>query len=105
MDWQRQGLGRVQAVERATSEYEIDSDPLSAFLGECTESVPAETVAAAALYGRYKGWAASNGEKAETGTAFGRHLKARGIGKLHDRGGWRYIGLRLMPLCDECDEL
>lgn len=92
--WQRDGLRTPDAVRMATEEYRTDSDVIGRFLGECTKS-STDSVGAQALYKVYQAWAANEGHKPMSNTAFGRKLAERGIERRATMLGRQYSGLEL----------
>lgn len=94
--WLRDGLGNPGAVRDATEAYRMEQDVVGQFLADCTRTGEGLTVRAAALYAAYKDWCEKNGEKAMSGTAFGRRMADRGVDRARDRTGMYYIGLVLM---------
>lgn len=96
-EWQANGLGQAEAVEKATRDYRSEMDWLADFLTACCVEHPTATTPAKALYERYEGWCRDNSEQARTTTAFGRALARRGYIKSKNRAGsnvWTGIGIR-----------
>lgn len=93
--WRHSGLGEPEEVRSATAAYRAEMDVLAAFLADCCELGEDKQARAAALYLVYKDWCDDNGEKALSGTTFGRQLRERGFAKHHDRHGSVYAGLSL----------
>lgn len=96
LDYQAQGLNPPQAVLAATHRYQDESDTMGRFLEECTMESRGESIPAGALYEAYGKWSAQQGEHAETSTAFGKSLKARGVEKKKTAQGMRYQGRMLI---------
>jgi len=95
--WQRDGLKTPKAVERATSDYEEESDPLSPFLAECCEIDPAYDVKKAELRSEYDRWCFSYKEKPLGKKVFAERILGRRFGE-GSTGRFRYwTGLRLRP--------
>lgn len=76
-EWLRHGLGMPEMVKNATESYRAESDILSQFLEQCTIYRDGARTKAGELYAEYERWCDENGEKALSGTAFGRKLKER----------------------------
>jgi len=99
--WQKQGLDPTpESVQKATAEYQTDSDPLSQFILEQCAINPQAQVKASSLYKNYVNWCVDQGFKEReqmTSNAFGRRM-AQKFKKMHDRTGTYYQGLGLM--CD-----
>src|SRR4051812_18249502 len=73
--WHERGLHPPESVVAATQGYQVDSDPLAAFLAEGCELEPAAEVGAKELYDHYRQWALGHGlnDKERMGAAaFGR---------------------------------
>jgi putative DNA primase/helicase len=97
--WQREGLETPVAVERATREYEQESDVVGPFLGDCCVISPATCVPSSELWNAYLKWAKMHGERELSRNAFADHLKKRGFTsgeEGHDkRWVWSGLALRL----------
>lgn len=93
LEWQRDGLGQADAVERATNEYRQDEDVLGAFLAERCELGSGETTAVA-LRESYDDYCHELGEKPLAANVLGRRLARRGI-KVERRASNRrmYVGV------------
>jgi putative DNA primase/helicase len=100
MAWQRDGLNPPEKVLAATQTYRTESDVIGRFLVEECNVGPDLTLKqrAAAVYARYKTWAARGGEEILSLTAFGGRLKkdAR-IKHGEDNRGKFYTGFILKP--------
>ena len=96
--WQRDGLGRAEAVTQATSEYRAEEDHLGAFLAEATTT--GGQVLAADLRGAYEEWCSSLGERPLSGIALGKRLRKKGIDTGRAGKGRRtYVGISLAEGC------
>ena len=101
LDYQREGLGEPEEVERATQGYRAEMDVLAGFIEDrCVEHPDAEAPATP-LWEAWKRWCEETGEVAGVQRTFGMRLKERGYrdfkykgGPHKDRKGWRGIGLR-----------
>lgn len=93
--WQRDGLRIPASVDRASRDYLDSEDSLAHFLEDETVAAPGNRVTAAALYSRYRGWAAEQGVAAATARAFGGMLSERGIERYRDMTSRGFVGLRL----------
>jgi putative DNA primase/helicase len=92
LDWQRHGLGRCTAVERATRAFRVVQDRVGQFVDECCEVDPVERVETADLYGAYQAWEQAHGRE-PLSDFWTRIDKRSGAVKSH---GKRYrTGLRL----------
>lgn len=95
--WQREGLRPPDEVTRATTEFRVEMDLMSAFFNECCELREDEWTYARDLYQAYRWWCVETGERVESQRRFGGHLKDRGHASR--RGGARgaavYHGIRL----------
>jgi putative DNA primase/helicase len=95
LDWQEDGLKPPVKVERATREYEAESDPLAPFFEDCCETDIAFQVPKGELWNAYQDWCRVNKEKPVSRKAFAEKMKRRGIGE-GSTGSVRYwTGLRL----------
>ena len=59
--WKEAGLAPSQAVERATAQYQLDSDRIAQFLEEEMDAGPDYEVKSAEAFSRYKSWCDQNG--------------------------------------------
>ena len=79
--WRKDGLKIPDAVERATREYEAESDPVAPFLSDCCEEGPTFKVPKGELVNAYRGWCAVNKEIPVSRNAFAEKMKSRGFGE------------------------
>ena len=96
LDWQRSGLGTAPAVDRATTDYREEMDPLANFLAERCTLDRAFIVPRSKLRAVYETWAKENGETALTSREFTDRLRARDCDPDafdHGQRAWRGIGL------------
>ena len=77
--WQKDGLGCPEAIERATREYQQESDSLRPFLDDCCTFDSTKFIFSADLWKAYMDWANRNGEAPLSRTAFADRLKRRGL--------------------------
>jgi len=96
MEWQKIGLDTPDSVTSATNAYQAESDTLSSFIKECLVMVDVAETKASDLYGSYNTWCEDNGERAMSGTLFGRKLVERGFDKYQKRTGTFYIGVGIV---------
>ncbi len=93
--WRNHGLQAPAGVQRATQQYQKDSDPLAGFFEECCTFENDCSVRASELYTAYRAWADSQQWKEREilgSTAFGRRMTAK-YRKVHDEKGWYYVGI------------
>jgi P4 family phage/plasmid primase-like protien len=92
LEWQRTGLGHVEAIERATECYKNEQDALGEFLTACC--VVGDFMASAKdLYTAYVEW---TGDKKTSPKRFGMMLQERGAQPFRGTGGtrmWKGLGL------------
>lgn len=98
LEWQKQGLGKPEAVKDATDEYRGEMDVLGGFfedrcvIGDGLRAVSSE------LYKEYLGWAQDSGiRKPMSQTMFSLRLAERGLAKKRITGGkvaWLGVGIR-----------
>ncbi|MDQ3606366.1 MAG: primase-like DNA-binding domain-containing protein, partial [Gemmatimonadota bacterium] len=96
LEWQRDGLGTAEEVQRATADYREEMDALGAFLRDRCEQDPSGEVGATELYRNYVDWCDVNGERSQTQTKFGLKLTERGFSKSKNRNGIHYLGITLV---------
>lgn len=96
--WQRDGLQPTEKVKAATTGYRLEQDVLGQFLAECTIESDLLEARASELYKAYTEWCQENGEKAVSGTAFGRAMTERGYDKHKSTYvNYRGVGLAVEP--------
>jgi len=91
LKWQSEGLGVPTAVERATREYEQESDPLGPFLAECCEQGPEFQVPKSELWKAYLAWC----PEPVSQKAFVEKVRSRGFGERRTGSARSWMGLRL----------
>ncbi|MEI8397251.1 MAG: phage/plasmid primase, P4 family, partial [Rhodospirillaceae bacterium] len=82
MKWQREGLERSDAVDKATDEYMKAEDSLANWLTEATETEGLsanESELVADLFASWKGWAEAAGETIGSMKRFSQKMIARGF--------------------------
>lgn len=89
------GLQAPDEVRAATAGYREESDPIGAFLRDCTEPDAEGGVQAGVLYRAYEKWAVDNGLRPWSGTAFGRAMMQKGATRTNERVR-RYLDIRLL---------
>ena len=93
LDWQRDGLGLPEPVEKATKAYRTDEDVVAAFLLECCRVAVPESIRSAELYESFSDWSRQAGERPLTRKAFGQRLRERGFSKRKTGGLIVWLGL------------
>ena len=96
LEWQRDGLRPPAAVRSATATYRAESDVLAQFLADACVINDNGLVGASELYGGYRRWCESCGERPAKQRSFGLRLGERGYvhGPRRSTGEtWRGIGL------------
>jgi putative DNA primase/helicase len=100
--WQRDGLGTAKAIDEATNEYRRESDLVSQWLEECTESDIDGRMPAGDAIDSYATWCKRNGYRAPTSRALGRRLAEIGpelrIAMMRSNGVRHYTGVRLVDI-------
>ena len=96
--WQKEGLQKPQEVERATAEYQADSDIIGEFISDCCIVNPLAKCSKAELREAYENWCSENKEDALKPGTFKSVLLERGIkeckvGQKSERG-WKGIGFK-----------
>ena len=81
LEWQKNGLGTADAVERDTRAYQSDQDQVGQFVGECLEvtAVTTDEVPAKDVYAAYKEWSVERGEHPMTYRSLNRSLEKHGL--------------------------
>jgi putative DNA primase/helicase len=94
--WQMEGLAPPRTVLAATSEYEVESNPLNEFIAVCCEENTSASVSASVLFAAYESWS-KNDKRQDVPLnlkAFGDWMSKR-YRKQHTRLGNVYHGVRL----------
>jgi putative DNA primase/helicase len=97
INWQRGGLRPPAGVINATDDYRTEQDTLGEWLEERCSVAPHCLTRSSVLYGDYKTWSESRGEKALNKTRFGTRLSERGFTKNRSSTGhicYHGVGLR-----------
>jgi putative DNA primase/helicase len=94
-EFRRMGLRAPGAVAERTAAYRADTDALGRFLGECTVSVPRQSVKASELFQAWAVWCSANNEYAGNSTTFGEAMVTKGHERRRGSSGNRYMGLSL----------
>jgi len=95
--WQKSGLGEPRCVEKATTEYLRESDPVGRFVQKYCEVNPAFVVASSTLYAAFTQFCAQGGEETPSQREFGQRLSGMGFGRgrgsknVHIRKGIRLL--------------
>jgi len=88
------GLHVPAAVMAATAEYREEMDLVGSYLAASTVRDPDGVIGAGALYKDFVQWCEDNGQRAWSGTAFGKAVKQKGIAFQPGRTR-SYLGIRL----------
>lgn len=110
LNWILEGLGAWQdagrlpsasAIELATEEYRIESDPIGQWLADECEIGAGLEASASGLYGAFKAWfeRMEPAHKPISQTAFGREMEKKGFPK--DKAGSGYVWRRGIKLRDK----
>jgi putative DNA primase/helicase len=96
--WNRIGLDQPAKLRAVVREYRDDMDVLGLFLREQTQAGAGQKVGAQALYGAFRNWMESGGERSWTKRAFNREMESRGYERRRDmpNGAGSWQGLRLV---------
>jgi putative DNA primase/helicase len=95
LDWQRDGLSAPAVVKAATAEYLEAEDALTSWIDDKCERSPQAKETSTDLFLSWKNWADAAGEPSGTQRRFSQKLEERGFGKVKDRNGRSFLGLRL----------
>lgn len=90
-NWQFEGLGTCDAVERATSEYRIEMDSIGDWLNTSYALDPNGRVSLADLYSSYKNYMDENGERTISRKRLSVLLKERNFRADRSTGGYTYF--------------
>jgi len=93
--WHLKGLGKPEAVKKATESYKTEMDLIGGFLADKCEIVPEGQVTVGELYESYKGWAEENGERVMSQRALSQTLTERGFQQDRDSKSRFWLGLRM----------
>jgi len=96
LKWQSDGLTPPDEVQKATAEYREEMDVVAAFIADRCSIGNQASARAGALYKAFREWCEEQGEKAMSGSLFGRHLEERGFTKQKDYKGVTRLGLELL---------
>lgn len=96
--WKGNGLGRPQAVERATAGYRTEQDVLGGFLAECCVLDPGARASAKALLDGYRDW---SGDKAMNARRLGQALNERGLSSKEINGHFWRFGVGMLSPRDD----
>ncbi len=96
LNWQKVGLQPPPVVTDATSEYFEEQNTFQQWLNSCCEIGMSKTDTSARLFGSWKRWCESNGEKAGSSKAFAERLKTAHFKKDDTRTERRFKGLSLI---------
>ena len=83
LEWQREGLGEPEKVERATLGYRAEMDVLADFINECCVTRPGVWVEFKNLWEAWTRWCEESNEQAGNKRRFADRLTERGYPKAH----------------------
>jgi phage/plasmid-associated DNA primase len=81
VEWYQHGLGSSVAVDRATSSYRSETDPLERFLDEMCEFEPELRVPKTEMYDAYVQWCTEEYEEAKGTKGFAQMMNEKGVVK------------------------
>lgn len=96
LEWQRDGLRPPASVRAAVADYRNAEDRLAPFLEDRCEVGEFLQVTAGGLYGSYKAWCESAGERPMSQRSLGLRLEEKGFEKIRTYStgrGWRGLAL------------
>lgn len=102
LDWQRDGLGRADAIDKSTAAYRKDMDRIAGFFDESCVFEPQTAITVEQFRQAYDGWCKEQGLRFPlSAKEVAARLKERGCeaGKLNRKRAW--IGVRLRDGWDE----
>ncbi len=98
LDYQLVGLLPPAAVRAATEAYMEGEDALSAWMDERCVRADGAQETTTALFGSWKSWAESHGERVGSVRSFSQALESRGFASWRSPQARGRLGLRLKPL-------
>lgn len=101
-NWQENGLGTPDEIQKATLNYQNEQDTVGQFIEDCTSKNPLAKIKVGYLYQAYLNWCKEFGEKDLSQRAFSQRLVERGIEKSErTRDGFFWRGIRLNEELEE----
>lgn len=91
LEWQRKGLNPPAAVEAATSEYRTEQDTIGEFIADCCIVEPNAKAKGSDIYGAFRWWMKTRGEKPWSAKAFSQEITHR-FDRHRNNGTW-YLGI------------
>jgi putative DNA primase/helicase len=101
--WQTSGLNPPSIVKEATAEYMDAEDAIAAWMAECIDQAGSYTVHSSELFQSWREWAERAREFSGTQKAFTQTLLNRGFQKKRERGGVKFMGLKVRSKHDYSD--
>jgi putative DNA primase/helicase len=95
LEWQEDGLGSCDAVERATAGYRTENDTIGRFVAECCELGEDHRVQRKALRAALTRFCEDTGDDIPPAATLGRWLTERGVRESRFDGVRGYRGIRL----------
>lgn len=95
LKWHQHGLPALPEVEQVTNKWRHDADQIGRFIEAHCITVNNAEARASALYGAYKAWAETSGERVEAEKNFSERLQDRGFEKKRTPRGVLYLGIGL----------
>lgn len=96
VNYYKNGMKSVTAVEKATKQYRKSQDSLNAFLDACVQKSKGSEVRARTLYNAYLTFCAENFLKPLTETKFGKDISTLGFEKAKDKISRKYVNIALI---------
>lgn len=96
LEWQRDGLGAVSAVQDATERYRADQDLLGRFIADCCVLSPTAWTPIADMHSTQNRYADENGDPKLTKRELTKALEERGIATGKKRGERCYLAIGLI---------
>jgi P4 family phage/plasmid primase-like protien len=95
LEWQEDGLGTCDAVEKATANYRTESDVIGRFVDDCCTIGDDKTVTRKALRGALMRYCEEGGDDEPPATTLGRWLSDRGVRATKSGSTRSYRGIGL----------
>lgn len=103
LEWQKQGLGRPDAVAAATNDYFAQQDLIGQWIEDCCETGPNLWDQPATLFHSWRDYARAAGEDFGTSKSFGATLEKRGFNRGKSNGFRLHKGITVKAKRDASD--
>jgi putative DNA primase/helicase len=94
--WLGEGLGTSKAVQKATKEYQEESDQVGRWLLDSCNTGDRYSATAKDAYSDYIAWCEGAGERSLSQSLWGRRLTERGFQRTRNKRKWSWLGFALV---------